>query len=377
MLNGVRLLFVVTEDWYFCSHRLAIATAARKLGMQVAVATRIREHGDAIRQAGIEVLPIEWSRGGSNPFQEVKVLALLLRAYRSYRPDIVHHVAMKPVILGTAAARATGVRGVVNALAGLGYVFSSSDARARMLRVVSVLAARLALHHPRSRVIVQNPDDYAVVVERRLARPGDVRLIRGSGVDLETFSVQPQPDGVPVVVLPARMLRDKGIFEFVEAARILAARSVQVRMALVGAPDPANPASVSERQLLRWTQAGFVEWWGWHDDMRDVFRRSTIVCLPSYREGLPKALLEAAACGRPLVASDVPGCREVVQHRRTGLLVPPGDPQALATAVATLVCDRELSRTLGAEGRRVAEQEFSVEEVTRATTDLYREVLWS
>jgi glycosyltransferase involved in cell wall biosynthesis len=371
-----RLLFLVTEDWYFCSHRLPLAVAAREAGFEVSVATRVRAHGDRIRAAGLELIPLDWSRRSVNPLREIAPLVQIVAAYRRLRPSIVHHVAVKPVLYGSLAARIARVPGVINALAGLGYVFSSSDWKARALRPAVRTAFHLLLDARNSRLIVQNPDDRDLITRSGMVQAQRIAVIRGSGVDLVLFHPRPQPQGVPLVVLPARMLRDKGVHEFVEAARRLKREGVAARFALVGEADAENPASIPAGRLQEWAAEGTVEYWGWRDDMAEVLAQCSVVCLPSYYgEGLPKSLLEAAASGRAIVTCDVPGCREAVEDGASGLLVPPRDAAALAAALRRLLADAALRASMGARGRQRAQAEFSLTRVNADTIALYRELL--
>lgn len=370
-MSRPRLLFLVTEDWYFVSHRLPLAVVAREAGFDVAVATRVREHGQAIEDAGIELVPFELSRRGGNPLAEI---SRLTRLYRRQRPALVHHVALKPVLYGSLAARLAGIPQVVNAVAGLGWLFTSGGLAARGLRpVVRGLLARL-LDAPGRRTIVQNPDDLALLARAGVSQDR-LRLIRGAGVDTAVFAPTPTPPEPVTVVLAARMLWDKGVGEFVEAARLLSRGGIHARFALVGGPDPANPASVPEATLRSWHGQHGVEWWGHRTDMPEVFAAAHIACLPSYREGLPKTLLEAAACGRPIVAADVPGCREIVRHGDNGLLVPARDAPALADALAKLISDADLCRRMGERGRALAVGGFSQERVIAETLAVYRELM--
>jgi glycosyltransferase involved in cell wall biosynthesis len=374
--NGGRpkLLFVVTEDWYFCSHRLPLARAARDDGFDVLVATRVDQHGDRIRAEGLRLIPLRLRRRRSNLWNELASIAELIRLYRAEKPKIVHHVAMKPVIYGTFAALVARVPRIVNALAGFGYVFTSSHPHARLLRPPVRCALRGLLNAGRGRTIVQNPDD-----ARTLARLGipDQRIviIPGSGVDTALFHPQAEPEGPVVVCMVARMLWDKGVGEIADAARRLKSRLPSLRVWLVGPPDPENPASIPEDKLDEWVEEGSLEWLGQRDDVADLWRSAHIGVLPSYREGLPKSLLEAAASGRPLVATDVPGCREVVVEDETGLLVPARDPAALADAIARLAGDATLRQRLGAAARERVVDRFSQERIAADTVALYRSLL--
>ena len=367
-----KLLFLVTEDWYFVSHRLPLAVAASEAGFEVVVATRVREKVAVIEAAGIRVIPFVMDRGSMNPFRELTCLFRLWLLYRREQPDIAHHVALKPVLLGGLAARLARVRAVVSAVAGLGFLFSGNS---RVSLAVWLLKIMLPGLIGNGRVIVQNPDDAAMLANCGVDHER-IRLIRGAGVDTESFFPQAESSDVPLVVLPARLLREKGVSEFVAAARILLGQGVQARFALVGAPDQANPTSVSEAELHAWVKEGVVEWWGHRDDMREVFAACNIVCLPTYyREGLPKALLEAAASGRPIVATDAPGCREIVRNGENGLLVPVRDAVALAVALGRLLNDLELRRVMGLRGREIAVAEFSIERVVNETLAIYQELL--
>jgi glycosyltransferase involved in cell wall biosynthesis len=371
-----RLLFVVTEDWYFVSHRLRLAQAAVAAGFDVAVASRITREGATLAASGLEIIPLaRLLRAGRNPWGEALAILELRQVYQAWRPDIIHHVAMKPVIYGSLAARLTDVSAVVNALAGLGFVFSSSSVKGRLLRGVIRPLLRLVLKTDRSRVILQNPDDAQALVGTDLVAAERVRLIRGAGVELERFRVRPEPADRPLVILAGRMLWNKGVGDFVEVARCLREAGSDARFALVGGSDSGNPAAVPDERLAAWDRAGHVEWWGRRDDMPDVFAQAMVVCLPStYGEGVPKVLIEAAACGRPIVAYDIPGCREIVRHGENGLLVRPGDRAALAAAIRALLSDPRLRAQMGSRGREIAESEFSESLIFAQTLAVYREL---
>jgi glycosyltransferase involved in cell wall biosynthesis len=363
-VKTTNLLYLVTEDWYFCSHRLPVARAARDQGWQVQVATHVhpdQPHGRIIESEGFQLLPLSRLRRRhasllAGLWQDAAAVLELVVLYRRLRPRIVHHVALKPVLFGTLAARLTGVPRVVNALAGLGHVFTAHDRHARLLRAIIQPMLRWLLRHPSVHVIVQNHDDAAAI--RAITGiapeqwPDALVVIPGSGVDVAHFvPVSPPPHPLPsphvVVTMAARMLKDKGVPELVEAARQLQQRGCPVQIQLVGAPDPDNPSSIALEQLEEWQRSGVIHWRGEQRDMRAIWQGSDVAVLPSHREGLPKALLEAAACGLPLIATDVPGCRDVVEHGQNGLLVPLHDATALATAIDTLVHDTGLRQRMG------------------------------
>jgi glycosyltransferase involved in cell wall biosynthesis len=352
-----------------------MSIAAREAGYDVHVATRLDRQADVIRESGLQLHPVAFNRGGLGPVEDMRTIAQLVRLYRQVGPDLVHNVALKPVLYGSFAARIARVPAVVNALGGLGYVFSSDTAKARLLRLIAKPALKMALGGVNSRLIVQNTYDRDRMVRERFVKAGSIRLVRGAGVDPAVYSptdIEQQP---PLVILPARLLREKGVREFVAAARLLREQGLAARFALVGQPDPLNPASVSQLEVDGWAKEGILEAWGWRDDMPAVFAQAQIACLPSYHEGLPRALLEAAACGCAIVASDIPGCREIVEHGRTGLLVPVRDEVALATALSQLIERPDLRRHYGSAVRKHLEAELSMDKVVRDTLAVYAELL--
>lgn len=370
-----RILYLVAEDWSFLSHRLAVARGARDAGFEVVVATRVREHGDLIRSEGFRVVPISLQRGGRNPLRDAATVLELSRLYARERPDIVHHVALKPVLYGSLAASIARVPAVVNALTGLGYVFLSDDATARVLRIGVSVLLRFLLNRPGSRLLLQNEDDARLLVAEGIATAGNIVVIRGSGVDTARFRPAGEPLGVPVAVLASRMLWDKGIGELADAARLLKKRQVPVRILLLGDPDPENPASIPASQLASWQAEGILEWRPHDRDMAGALRACHIAVLPSYREGLPKSLLEAAAMGLPIVASDVPGCREIARDGENAILVPLRNAARLADAIERLALDPDLRRRMGARGRELVESAFTEATIVAQTLGLYRAML--
>lgn len=369
-----KLLFFVTEDWYFCSHRLPLAIAALAAGYEVVLATRVKDHRAIIEAAGIRLLPLDLSRGAKNPFKDWRTLLKLYQILRSERPDILHNVAMKPVLYGSLAAKFGGKACVINALAGLGHLFVVDGRSGHLRRLVHF--ALKALLFRSGRIIVQNPDDLRLLVDSGTIERSQATLIRGSGADLDRFKPTKEPSGPAVVVMAARLLWDKGVGEFVAAAEKLKREGVRARFILVGEPDTENHSSIQRDQLEAWAREGAIEWWGQQSDMPAVFSQCHMVCLPSYYgEGVPKVLLEAAAAQRPIITTDMPGCREAVDHEENGLLVPARDVEQLANALRRLIEDPPLRERLGLAGRYRAEREFGIENVVSATLGLYRECL--
>ena len=369
-----RLLFVVNAPEFFVSHRLPLALAAREAGFDVHVATGPGEAGP-ITNLGILHHTLPLSRSGKNSMAELRSLWAIFRLMRRLKPDLVHLVTIKPVLYGGIMARLARVPATVAAISGLGTVFVDTDARARRVRKAVEVLYRLALGNRNIRVIFQNPDDCETLVALGAVRNAQAVLIRGSGVDLSAFPMLPEPPGTAVVSFAARLLNDKGVWEFVEAARLLQARGLDARFWLIGAADPGNPSSVSDKDLAAWRDEGIVELLGHRPEIPTLFAQSHIVVLPSYREGLPKVLIEAAACGRAVTTTNVPGCRDAIEPDQTGLLVPVRDPHALADSIQRLIEAPDLRRRMGAAGRALAEREFAIGQVVEAHLALYRELL--
>ena len=381
--QGRRLLFVVTEDWYFLSHRLPAARAAMSAGFSVAVACNVGAGRDAIEAEGISVIPIPVRRRSINPWHEARTIIALVRAMRRFRPDLIHAVALKSMIEGGIAARLSGCRAVVLALAGLGYLFAAESLKARVLRFVIARILRWLTGRPGTRFLAQNADDIQTLSEIGALGETVPVLIPGSGVDTARFRPQPartsergQTQDPVCVTLVARMLVIKGVADFAAAAGILRARGVPVAMRLVGAPDLLNNAAIDQTVLEGWVAEGLLRWDGPRTDIATVWSQSDIAVLPSHAgEGVPKSLLEAAACGKPLIATDVPGCRDICRPGESGVLVPPRDPSALADAIAGLAADAEARARLGAGARHLAETRFSETVVSDMTRRLYLEML--
>jgi glycosyltransferase involved in cell wall biosynthesis len=370
-----KLLFVVNVDWFFLSHRLPIALAAQKAGFEVHIATGVTDKLDALESYGMTVHALGLVRGGVGLLNAVQTVWDLRRIVKHVGPDVVHLVTIKPVLLGGLVSRWLHVPAVVSAVSGLGYVFMADGFKARIRRGLVGRVYAWALGHSNQVVIFQNPDDRDTLKAATNLPTSKVAMIRGSGVDLAQFAVAPVPTGVAVVLFPARLLADKGVFEFVAAARLLRAKGVMARFVLAGLVDEANPTSVNQTQLNTWAAEGVIENWGYRADMPKVLASATVVVLPSYREGLPKALLEAAACGRPVVTTDVPGCRDAIEPGVTGVLVPVRNSDVLAQAIENLLTNHDTREAMGLAGRRLAVQEFDVNAVVDKHLAIYERLL--
>lgn len=368
-----RLMFVVNVDWFFLSHRLPIALAALGEGYEVHVAcgdtgrcAEIESHGMAVHRLGL-------ARGKAGLFSSLSSFLQIAGLFRRLKPDIVHLVTIKPVLFGGLAARISGIHSVVAAISGLGFVFVGDGFAARLRRRLVGRVYRLALGKDNVKVVFQNPYDRDTLGRLAGIPDSKVEMIRGSGANLGLYRSGPIPEGAPVVMLAARLLWDKGVKEFVQAAEILRAEGQAARFCLVGDIDPDNPASLTGRDIDDLQKRGIVELWGYRDDMHEVLPQATIVTLPSYYgEGLPKVLIEAAACGRPIVTTDHPGCRNAIEPGVSGLLVPARDGPALAAAIGALIADPRRCAVMGGAGRLLAEREFDVEQVVRKHLDIYR-----
>ncbi len=377
-----RILFVINEAYFFFTHRLPVAQAAQAAGYDVHVAAP-DDHVwapqgfslDDLRRLGFTVHEIKLSRQGTNPFSEVVSLLSLLILFARLRPDIVHLLTIKPVLYGGIIARLLGVPAVAFGITGLGRAFVSKGWRAGLMRRGIAVAYRFVCGHANCRVIVQNAGDVETLVVMNCVRRDLIVLIRGSGVAMTEFIPTPEPSGPPLVVLVARLIWEKGVADFAAAARILKSEGALARFALVGDTQPSNPRSVPAATIEGWVEDGILEWWGRRTDMNAVYRECAIVALPTYYgEGVPKALIEAAACARPIVASEISGCREIVKNGENGLLTPQKDPAALAGALRQLIADKELRRSMGARGRARAEAEFSDLYVAERTLEIYDEL---
>ena len=374
--SAPRILFVDHQVNDFLQHRLVLALRLREAGFDVHVAVP-REPGlENISRQGVPVHTIYFRRLSTQPLDQLCTLVSLIRLYRRLRPTLVHHVGLKPMLYGSIAARITGVSAMVNTLTGLGYLFTTRTTKTRILRSIVAAGLRFSFRHKNHRVIFQNSDDRDFLIASRIVPDDSAVLIKGSGVNLSLFTSEPEPEGPPVVLMASRLLWEKGVGEFVAAARGLRAKGIGASFVLIGEPDHGHPSAVPLATIEQWRKAGYVEWLGWRCDMPAMMAQSHVVCLPSsYGEGVPRILVEAAASGRAIVTTDSPGCREVVRHGENGLLIPVHDVEALIGAIVQLIKNSSLRATMGTRGREIAVSEFSLERVINANLAVYRLLL--
>ncbi|MCX6033378.1 MAG: glycosyltransferase family 4 protein [Chloroflexi bacterium] len=367
----MKILLFANTDWYLYNFRLELAEALRTRGDEVVLVSPGGAYAPRLQELGFRWVYFPLARRRLNPLVELSTILRLVSLYRREKPDLVHQFTVKCVLYGSLACFLLGIHSVVNSVEGLGYVFTEGGGARRWLRGLVKLIYRLVLRP--TWVIFLNPDDRLFFLKNHLVNPKRMVMIRSTGVDIRKFTPRPELTGIPLIILPARLLWDKGVGEFVTAARHLRAAGLRARFACVGDIDDGNPGSVHVPQLQAWEKEGVIEWWGWKENMEDVYAQASIVCLPSYyREGLPKALIEAAACGRPIVASDMPGCREVVRHGENGLLVEARDASGLAEALDYLIKNPNIRAKMGAGGRKIAEEEFSLELIIPQTLAVYK-----
>ncbi len=393
----MKVLFFANTEWYLYNFRLPLARYLREQGHDVVMLSPPGPFVSRLQAAGFRTLTVPMQRRSLNLVRELALLNQIRRIYVQERPDLVHHFTIKCVVYGALVARMTGSAACINAVTGLGHVFTSTELKARLLRLPVRNLLRLALNGPNSRLIVQNPDDAAAFLQAGLIEAHHIRLIRGSGVDTEKFKPfmlgQAQHDGETLtsgkgdtigqagepafltILLASRLLWEKGIGEYVAAARQLRNEGMAAKFLLAGDPDPGNPASIPPDQLAKWEREGDISLLGHVDDMSALLVRVDVVVLPtSYGEGVPRSLLEAAACGLPLVATDAPGCREIVEHGINGLLVPPKDATALANAIRQLCLDPAVRQRMGQASRAKALAEFDERIVFEQTLAVYNEL---
>jgi glycosyltransferase involved in cell wall biosynthesis len=371
-----KLVMVINDPDFFLSHRKEIAVAAKKTGYQVIIASIPDGQSEKkILDLGLEFQPLKFSRTGVNPLIEIWGLIHLWLLFWRFKPQLVHLVTIKPVLYGGLAARLAPVQSVVYAISGLGFIFSSQTLKAKILRPIISRLYAFSLGHKNSSIIFQNRDDRELLTTQANIADQKIEMIRGSGVDLNRFAHSPMPPTSPLIfVFAARLLLDKGIREFIEAARLLRTSYEAVEFWVIGAPDPKNPMSVQSTDLEEWKKEAKLVFWGHREDIPELFSRAHVVVLPSYREGLPKVLLEAQAAGRPVITTNAPGCRDAIELNVTGLLVPVNNARALALAMEGFIKHPQKMAEMGVAARALAERAFSVEGVVERHLEIYRKL---
>lgn len=374
-VNKKKIIYVVNVDWFFLSHRLPLAMSMLDKGYEVHLAANITDRYQEVTGLGLIVHPINLHRSRTGLFALVREILELFILFRSVKPDLVHLVTIKPVLLGGLAARMARVPSVLYAVSGLGYNFIAQGVLPRVKRAVILFIYKLVFGHKNCKVIFQNKTDKSVLSKSTNVSSDQSVLIHGSGVDLSLYKPNPPSSNIPVVMMASRLLADKGVREFVDAASLVNKTVKRARFVLVGDIDPHNPASIAQEELNHWSNDSIVELWGFRTDMEKILVQANIVVLPSYREGFPKILIEAAAAGRAIVTTDVPGCRDAIENGVTGLLVNVRDYKDLANKIIKLLDDIDLCVEMGLAGRNRAEKMFDLNVVIDAHVNTYENLL--
>ncbi len=373
----MKIILFANTDWYLYNFRLSLSKALRSKGHEVILVSPPGRYGKLLEREGFTWIAIKMNRRSLNPWGEIQTILRLVSLYKRQAPDIVHHFTIKCVIYGSIAATFARVPSKINAVTGLGYIFTSDCLYAKILRIIVKIILRFVLSGKKTILILQNPDDVKIFLKNKLIAPKKVKLIRGSGVDINRYrpKFRCKKENFQVL-LATRLLWDKGIREYVEAAKILKAEDKKVDFLMAGSIDRGNPDSISQEKINKWEENGFIIPLGHVDKMEELLAKVDIVTLPTtYGEGVPKILLEAAACGLPIVATDVPGCREIVSNGENGFLVPPKNPEALANAIRLLIDDENRCMTMGREGRKKILAEFDERIIIKQTLDVYKEIM--
>ena len=379
-ISSKKILFLITEDWFFCSHFLQRALSAKQNGFKIIVCSNQNKHRDFIENNGLIFKKVGFNRKSMNPLYELKILIEIYFIYRFFKPEIVHHIAAKPIIYGSICARLNNIKSVINAPTGLGYVFSSNSIKALILRPIVTYLYKLSLNSHkgkghRNKVIFENYDDFEFFLKMKAICRQDSCVIRGAGVEINHDLIKQKiVNKKPVVTFLARMLKDKGIFEFISAVKKLKMKNIEATFLLAGDVDPKNPSSINISYLKRWDKEKIITWLGWVEDVKELLRKTDILCLPSYREGLPKALLEGAAMGIPIVTTNAVGCRDVVQNGLNGFLVPIKDDEKLSEALEKLILNKQLRKKMGDAGLKVIKDNFESSIIISQTLKIYEEM---
>ena len=368
----LKLIIVISKDWSFWSHRLPLAKSAIEAGYEVTLVTKVNKFEKKIKEEGINIININFARSSKSPLTDLFNIIKLICIFRKEKPDIIHNVALKTILISSLASLFSRRTVVINAFTGLGYVFSSNQLQAKIIRLFIKPIFRIIMRRSNNWTIFQNPDDLNLFNDLGLIEPDRSILIRGSGVNTSEFSKSADTNETPVVMLASRMLWDKGVGEFVEAAKRLNKDNIKAKFVIVGDIDNDNPMSIPIKTIKQWVNEGHVDWLGYSSSMPETLSSASIVCLPSYREGLPKVLLEAAAVGRPLVATDVPGCREIVKNNENGILVKLKNVDSLYNAIKSLILNKEMRQSMGESSRALVESQLSTDIINNQILEFYK-----
>ena len=367
-----KILFIVNVDWFFISHRLPLAIEALVKGYEVHIACGITDKKEYLENLGLKVHSLNISRSGTGIKGELKAFVEIYKILKKIAPDIAHFVTIKPVLYGGIASIFLGNFRKVFAISGLGFVFVAQTFKAKIVRTIVKAMYKIALGGKNSHVIVQNPEDKKVILSFNVTEDKDITLIKGSGVDLEQYFYKISENNIPKIVMASRLLKEKGVFEFAKAAKILENKNLKVEFELYGEIDEGNPNSLTKTDLEKISKIANFETKGFSSDIKSVFQKSDIVVLPSYYgEGLPKVLIEAAACGRAIITTDMPGCRDTIIENQTGLFCKAKDAESLAFQIEKLILDKDLRNSMGESGRELAEKEFDIKKVVKKHFDIY------
>jgi len=381
MNKNKKILYLITEDWFFCSHFLERALAAKNLGYEIIVCSKENKDKKKIEKYGIKFQEVKFNRKNINPFYEFIILIKIINIYRKFSPDIVHHIAFKPIIYGSIAAKFNNTRSVLNAPVGMGFVFTSDSMKAKLIRPLikfllkNLLSTSRVNNNKKNKVVFENQDDLNYFVKIGAVNYKDTFLIRGAGVNIDkNFVNYRRKNKVPVIALVGRMLTDKGIFEYVDAVKIIKKNNIKAKFLLIGGVDNYYSSSISLTVLEKWNYEKIVDWLGYVSNVDEILEKIDVLCLPSYREGLPKALIEGAAKGLPIVTTNTVGCKDVVEDGKNGFLVPVKNSIELARAISILIKDENLRFEMGCESYKMASSKFASSIIIEQTMAIYDEL---
>ncbi len=376
MYKNLKIFIVLNDLPFFITHRLPLALEAKKNGLEVHVLAPYHKKSlEIINEYNIQFHSIPLKRGGKNLFLELKLFISIWRLISKNKPNLIHFVSMKPVLYGGIIARLLNIQGTVNAITGLGFLFVTSNFLNKIIRKFVLLIYKFSLNHKNSISIFQNSDDLELFIDRNLVDRTKTVMIKGCGVDVDVFTPINKFVDNRIIMFPARIIGDKGANEFFDAAKILKNEGIIARFVIVGRTDPDNPTNIDEIKIKKLIEENIIEWWGFSENMSETLSKATIICLPSYREGLPKVLIEAAALEKPIVTTDVPGCREIVINERNGLLVPVRDSKNLSLALKKLIENKDMQKEMGIEGRKLVVKNFTSKDFIFRSMNVYETIL--